>query len=274
MSPPSPRPTPSRSCGTDLPALRRLAGGLAVLLLLMMPATAPAEEAAPAPRRSKTVAPVATRTVAPEHPPELRNKLINGEAVLECLVDEQGEVHDIKVVSETHEGFAAAAEEALLQWKFNPGTLDGRPKAVRIVIPFDFRLSADQVLTTIAGRPVFAEIRDTIIPAQQMPEWPRPIEFYVPRYPPELAGSGKYGKAVVNVTIDKEGKVMNPRLVKATYPEFAMPALATAMQLRFPPQVMADGTKIHVNMDIQFDFQAPAAKSGKDGAEAKAKKKK
>lgn len=260
MSPRFPRPSRFRQPVTDGRRRRRFAGGLAAWLLLSAPVVLPAAEAdAPAAPRGRTVAPVAVRTVAPVHPAELRNKLANGEAVLECLVDEEGEVHDIKIVSETHPGFGAAAEVALQQWEFQPGTLDGRPKAVRILVPFEFRLSTDQVLTAIAGRQLYAEIPETVIPARQMPAWPRPIKFYVPRYPPELEGTGKYGKAVVNITIDKEGKVMNPRLVKATYPEFVLPALVTAMQLTFPPQVMADGNKIYVNMDIQFDFKPPSS---------------
>lgn len=275
MSPLSPRPTPSRDSGTDFRVLRRLAGGLALLCLLSVPAVvSAADEAAPSVPPGKLVAPVPIRTVAPDHPPELRKKLINGEALLEFLVDEAGEVRDIKIVSETHEGFGAAAEEALLQWKFKPGTSDGQPKAVRIVLPFEFRLSPDQVLTTIAGRQIFAEITETVIPAQQMPAWPQPIQYYVPRYPSELAGSGKYGKAVINITIDKEGRVMNPRLVKATYPEFIMPSLATAAKLRFPPQEMADGKKIYVNMDIQFDFQVPPGKGPAKDAPADGPKKK
>ncbi|AOS43668.1 transport protein TonB [Lacunisphaera limnophila] len=276
MSPRPPRP--ALLPATPTPARRRavLLPGLALLLLLSTAARAqPVADAAPA-ARAKATAPVAVRTVSPEHPPELLKTLTNGDAVLECLVDVDGEVRDIKVVSETHPGFAAAAEEALLQWEFKPATLDGHPKAQRIVIPFEFRLSRDQMLASVAGRPVFMEVTETIIPAQQLPQWPRPVDFFVPRYPASLAGTGKYGKAVVNVTIDKEGKVINPRLVKATYPEFGMPAMATATQLRFAPQVMADGRKIYVSMDIQFDFEAPKEKSAKeaDPAEGKAKKKK
>lgn len=258
MSPCFPPPFLFRPPGVDGRRVRRrrLAGALAAGLLLSAPVVLPAAEAAAPATRSRT-APIAVRTVTPVHPAELR--LANGEAVLECLVDENGEVHDVKMVSETHPGFAAAAEAALLQWKFQPGTLEGRPRAVRLQVPFEFRLSPDQVLTALAGRQVYAEITETIIPARQLPAWPRPVQFYVPRYPPEFAGTGKYGKAVVNITIDKEGKVMNPRLVKATYPEFVLPAMVTAMQLNFPPQVMADGNRIHVNMDIQFDFKPPSS---------------
>lgn len=219
--------------------------------------------------KRKVQAPVATRTVAPIHPPGLKKELVNGEVVLECLVDVAGGVQEIKVIKESHPGFAAAAEEALRQWEFKPGAIDGQPAPVRIRVPFDFRLSPDEILSSIAGRPVYEEVKETVIPAQQLPSWPSPLRIYTPRYPPELLGTGKYGKVVVNITIDKEGKVINPRIVKSTYPEFIVPALITALQLQFPPQVMANREKIYVSMDIQWDIKPPA---GDKVAEEKATK--
>lgn len=241
--------------------LRRVVALLSLAVWLGAVAAEPADPAAGAKR--KVHPPVATRQVTPIHPPELKKSLVSGEVVLECLVDTAGRVQEIKVIEESHPGFAAAAEEALRQWEFMPGSIDGQTAPVRIRVPFDFRLSPDEILSTIAGRPVYEEVKETVIPAQQLPSWPRPLQFYTPRYPPELAGTGKYGKVVVNITIDKEGKVINPRIVKSTYPEFIIPALVTALQLRFPPQVMANREKIYVSMDIQWDIKPPS----KDKAE-------
>ena len=232
-----------------------------VLALAAWSQVAAQTAAAPDPARQRVEAPVAVHLVQPRHPDELRQKLVNGEAVLECVVGTDGRPADIKTVSESHPGFAAAAEEALRQWEFKPGSIDGVVAPVRVRLPFEFRLSAEQVLGVVAKRPVFEEVQETVIPARELPAWPRPLQFYTPRYPPELEGSGKYGKAVVNITINQEGQVINPRIVKSTYPEFNLPALLTAVQLRFPPQVMADNRKIYVNMDIQFDFKVPGRSS-------------
>lgn len=265
-----------RRFGPAFVALR--GGGFAALLFWGGWAAAADLETMPAPdatKRGRTVAPVAVRRVTPVHPPALRQELVNGEVLLECVVDKEGEVRDVKVINESHPGFAAAAEEALRQWEFQPGTVDGQLAPVRIRVPFEFRLSHQEVLETLTGRPLFEEVKETVIPAAQLPSWPRPKQFYVPRYPPSLAGTGKYGKAVVNITIDKEGKVINPRIVKATYPEFIMPALATAAQLEFPPQVMANNEKVYVNMDIQWDFKVPDGdKAPKSAGPAKEKEKK
>lgn len=204
-----------------------------------------------------SVAPVAMRRVSPDFPPELKKETMKGTVLLECLVGTDGKADQIHLADATHPAFGQAAAEALQQWEFTPGTVNGQPAPMRIRVPFEFQLSPEQILEEVAGRPVFMEVRETVIPAMQLPAWPRPKNFYIPRYPPELEGTGKYGKAVVNITIDKEGKVINPRVVKATYPEFVVPALVTAMKLEFPPQVMANRQVIYVNMDIQFDFKVP-----------------
>lgn len=271
MSPPQPRPPLFRFSAPGFSALRRIAAALALGLSVADLAGALTVEPSIAARRGKVDPPVATRRVSPAHPPELIKELVNGEVVIECVIGQDGSVRDIKTLSASHPAFGPAAEEALSKWEFKPGTINGEPADIRIRVPFEFKVPPDQVLGVIAGRPVYAEITETIIPATQLPSWPRPIEFYIPRYPPELDGTGKYGKAVINITIDKEGKVMNPRLVKATYPEFVIPALVTALKLKFPPQVMADNKAVHVNMDIQFDFKVPSKAAAADRAKADAK---
>lgn len=271
MSPSHQRPPLFRSSARGFLALRRLVGALALGLSVADPAGALTVEPSVPALRGKVDPPVATRRVSPVHPPELVKELVNGEAVVECVVGQDGSVRNIKTFSASHPAFGPAAEEALGKWEFKPGKINGEPADVRIRVPFEFKLPPDQVLGVIAGRPIYAEITETIIPASQLPAWPRPIEFYIPRYPPEFEGTGKYGKAVINITIDKEGKVMNPRLVKATYPEFVIPALVTALKLKFPPQVMADNKAVHVNMDIQFDFKVPSKVTVADRAKADAK---
>lgn len=243
------------------PLLHRLGlpGLVLAVLLLAEPALTAAEPAAHA-AAPKVQSPIVVKQVAPVHPPEMQKKFRNGQAVIECVITDTGAVQDVKVVSASEPEFGQAAADAVQQWEFRPGEKAGQPVVVRLQIPFDFRLTQEQVIEAAVDRPVFVEITDVVIPAREMPSWPTPKNFLVPRYPESLKGSGKYGKAVVSITINKEGKVVNPKLVKATYPEFVLPSLVTAANLQFPPQIMANNERIHVSMDIQFDFKADAAK--------------
>lgn len=213
-------------------------------------------------------APVVLRSVAPVHPPELRQQLTNGDAEVECLVGVDGKIHEAKVSSATHPEFGEAALEAIRQWEFKAGESEGKPVPMRVKIPIAFRMSRETIIETLARRPVFVEVNETVVPAEQLPKWPLPKRFHQPGYPTELRGSGKRGKAVVAVVIDKAGRVINPKIVKATHPEFILPSMMAATVLEFPPQTMADKQAICVSMEIQYDFTGEA----RTPAESKPKK--
>lgn len=241
-----------------IPALSR--GTLAACLLLAVGRAAAFEEDPAAVARPDTrSSPVAIRTVSPEHPPELRQKLINGDAEVECLITEEGRVAETRVTAASQPEFGAAAMAAARQWEFKPAERNGTPIAMRVRIPFAFQMTGAQMLEIAAGRTLYEEIKDAIIPAEQLPTWPSPKQVILPRYPKELMGSGKYGKAVVAIVINREGKVVNPKIIKYTYPEFIWPALAAAVSMEFKPP-LADKTPIYVSMELQFDFPAEGSK--------------
>jgi periplasmic protein TonB len=82
--------------------------------------------------------PVPVRTVAPEYPSEMRRTAASGLVMVNCLVDEKGNVTDPKIEKSTAEAFEKPAIEALKKWKFKPAKQDGAPVAVRVCIPIKF----------------------------------------------------------------------------------------------------------------------------------------
>ena len=253
--PPIPHPPLPRPARRLVPVLAALFLGAAALLAIETPDS------------DKITTPVPLKRVMPVHPAGLQN--ITGEALVECLVTDTGSVMAVQTISASMPEFGQAAEAALQQWEFKPGEQHGRPMAVRVQIPFEFKLTLEQLIEAKFHRKVFQKIEGLVISARELPAYPRPLQYLLPRYPESLKGSGKYGKAVISIVINKEGKVMNPTIVKATYPEFIVPALVTATQLEFPPQVMANREYIYVSMDIQFDFKPEKADAA---TKAKAKK--
>ena len=212
-------------------------------------------------------APEIIHTVAPQHPPAFREKLINGEAEIECLIGENGQMIEAKVASATRPEFGEAALEAVRQWQFKAGEREGHPAAMRVKIPISFQLSPEAMLESLARRPVFVEVAETIVKAEQLPAWPMPRKYPQPAYPKELRGSGKRGKAVVSIVINKEGRVINPKIVKSSYPEFILPSLFAAMVLEFPPQRQANKEAMYVSMEVQYDFVAEGGKPKAVGPE-------
>lgn len=243
-----------------LPTFLAVAGLAAGACELPLLGDEPSSPTAVPPAAHRSHPPRALHTVAPTHPPELRKKLIAGACVVECLVSTEGRVVNANVLSASDPAFGQAAVEAVRQWEFQPGERDGQPTAMKVQIPFDFTFTAEEILNTVAGYNVFVEPQGTVIPAQELPTWPQPIHIYLPPYPKQLQGTGKHGKAVVSIIVDQQGNVIRPKIVKSTYPEFNLPALATAVRLKYEPQTVGNKhtEKICVSMDIEFDFTDPA----------------
>lgn len=218
--------------------------------VLVLALAARADETAP-----RTTNPVPVKTVMPEHPEQFRAEGKVGEAAIECLVTAEGKVGEAHVASASDPAFGEAALVAVRQWEFKPAERDGVAVPVRVTIPFRFDSPLSDPLEAFAKRRLFVELEGEVVPAERMPAWPMPKQLLSPNYPPDLRGSGNRGKAVVSVVIDREGRVMNPRLVKATWPEFGPPALATAVSLVFPPQLGPEKKPVNVSMDLQFDFR-------------------
>jgi periplasmic protein TonB len=75
------------------------------------------------------------------YPFELKRAGIEGEAVIEFVVDVSGSVRDIRIVSASRPAFGQAAAEAVAKWRYKPGIKDGRPVNTRMRIPMSFNLS-------------------------------------------------------------------------------------------------------------------------------------
>ena len=84
-------------------------------------------------------APVPIHRPAPEYPAWARDNGITGKVLLRVLVDQQGSVRRVAVVRGV-EGLTEAAQDALRGWRFRPATNRGRPVAVWVEIPVEFRL--------------------------------------------------------------------------------------------------------------------------------------
>jgi RNA polymerase sigma factor (sigma-70 family) len=88
--------------------------------------------------------PVPKHRVAPVYPMEMLRAGITGEAVVDFIVDANGNVANASVVKSTHRELEAPALEAIKQWKFDPGAKNGRPVHTRQQVPIVFTLSPDE----------------------------------------------------------------------------------------------------------------------------------
>jgi TonB family protein len=78
-------------------------------------------------------------SVSPVYPPLAKNQHVSGNVLVDALIDANGKVTTMKVVSGPtllHQ----AAMDALKQWKYQPATLDGKPVPMHLTVTIQFRL--------------------------------------------------------------------------------------------------------------------------------------
>jgi protein TonB len=86
--------------------------------------------------------PVLVHKVAPDYPEDARKEKVQGEVILEALVDKDGTVAGITVVSDPAPTLTEAAVTAVKQWRYTPATdKDNKPVAVFLKVTIQFRLS-------------------------------------------------------------------------------------------------------------------------------------
>jgi protein TonB len=99
----------------------------------------PAAPAAPLPVGGDVKQAKLISRVDPIYPALAREQHISGNVTIDALIDPNGRVSTMKVISGPtmlHQ----AAMEALKQWKYQPATLDGKPVAMHLNITLQFRL--------------------------------------------------------------------------------------------------------------------------------------
>jgi protein TonB len=78
-------------------------------------------------------------SVPPVYPTLAKNQHVSGNVLVDALIDANGRVTTMKVVSGPtllHQ----SAMDALKQWKYQPATLDGKPVPMHLTVTIQFRL--------------------------------------------------------------------------------------------------------------------------------------
>jgi TonB family protein len=74
----------------------------------------------------------------PQYPFEMRKLGVNGQTLVEFVVDADGFTRDIQIIRSTNSAFNAVSLACVSKWRFKPGTVDGSPVYVRMEVPLIF----------------------------------------------------------------------------------------------------------------------------------------
>jgi TonB family protein len=89
-------------------------------------------------------APIITYRVEPKYTAEALEKRISGIVILEVIIGKDGRVREAQVLKPLPYGLDQAAVDAVKQWQFRPGTLNGEPVDVLFNLTINFKLDVPQ----------------------------------------------------------------------------------------------------------------------------------
>lgn len=84
--------------------------------------------------------PILLKEVEPIYPEEARKAGQAGEVTIEAIIDEEGNVTDVKVIEGEFDILNKAAVDAVKQWKYEPYKIDGVAKKVKFTVEVRFKL--------------------------------------------------------------------------------------------------------------------------------------
>ncbi len=77
---------------------------------------------------------------APQYPPELKKKKIQGTVYVLFIVDQEGRVREPKIQKTDNTAFDVPAMNAVKKWRFEPGKVGGKAVQFRMRVPLTFAL--------------------------------------------------------------------------------------------------------------------------------------
>ena len=85
-------------------------------------------------------APTVQHRVDPIYPDMARKARIAGMVIVEAIINKDGSVEQVKVIKGLPMGMSESAVEAVKQWRFKPGTMNGEPVDVIFNLTVNFKL--------------------------------------------------------------------------------------------------------------------------------------
>lgn len=92
------------------------------------------------PKTQGLTLPVVLRDVKPKYTSEALRQKMQGQVIVQAVVDADGIVRRARVIGSLNPQLDAQALSAVHEWSFQPGTIDGRPTPVWVVLVLDFKV--------------------------------------------------------------------------------------------------------------------------------------
>ena len=186
------------------------------------------------------------KDVRPVYPPEAQGAKVSGLVIIEARIGEDGSVEDARVLRSVPM-LDQAAIDAVMQWRFRPTLLNGKPVPVIMTVTVNFTLQDSPehpIEVTPEGQPG-GWVRVPERRAEQS-AMPMVIKEVKPRYTPEALDAGIQGIVEIEAIIT-DGKVTDARVIRSL-PMLDEAALAAVRQWEFSR--LAEPKKVTIELSF------------------------
>ena len=188
-------------------------------------------------------APQVEKEVKPAYPGAALQAGVSGNVTLECVVNPDGSVGEVRVVQPVEPSLDQAAVDALKQWRFKPGTKDGQAVPVMVTVEMTF---------THQPRGPKLDSPEVYRPGEDVTT-PRVLKEIKPMYTPEAMRKGVQGALEIECVVLPDGTVGDTRIISALHPQLDAEALKALRQWRFEPGMKA-GKAVPVRVAVTMTF--------------------
>lgn len=210
------------------------------------------------------------KRVAPTYPPLARQARIQGTVILDIIINQAGDVKDLKLVS-GHPMLAPAAIEAVKQWKYRPYEENGEPLEIQTTVQVNFTLSDNPASGGVIGDgpPGSSPMQTIVDPVgicddagnNSLPKRVRVsqgvmrsllISKQAPVYPEQARSEHIEGTVLMAMEISRDGSVCRILLISG-HPLLAPAAIEAVKQWKYRPYIL-NGQPIEVETQAQVNF--------------------
>ena len=189
--------------------------------------------------------PVLVEDPKPRYTPEAMRQGVSGSVKLECVVETDGTVSDVRVVKSLHPGLDESAVTAVKQWRFKPGMKDGAPVRVLIDVEMSFTLGRGSNEPRLDSLDVFRPGPGVTHPVL--------LKEVKPDYTVTAKEAGLQGTVTIDCVVLPDGVVGDTRVTRSLDPELDGQAINALKQWRFKPG-QRQGKPVPVRVSVEIDF--------------------
>jgi TonB family protein len=192
----------------------------------------------PAPKATanSVVASQLVQKTEPEYSDEARLAGLEGVVLLTGTITEQGVPQEMHVTKSLGLGLDENALAAIQQWRFMPGTREGRPLPAPITVPVEFRLPDKQSRWHLI-RADFTPPEGASRPQFSKTTYPYGAGISLRAFEQALVirAIGREATATVAFDVDEHGTPVNLQVLNASHPIWGPEAMAVVREWQFVP---------------------------------------